>query len=243
MRSVLLAGRNADQDASDVHVSLGRIRRGRVWKTGRLTSLKSELAPELAYGRHRGPIRRQTRRAAVAVCLYRDRVDGWTIPLTRRPMTLRHHGGQICFPGGRIERGESAVQAALREYEEELGVPADVLGEAGCLPRHYVYASDNLIDPVLFLIAAPATPWRPDPVEVQRVIPVSLDVICRHGPPRRVLRRRSIRSPGPDSRVVSKLEFMTPAYDVGGHRIWGATAMILSHLAQRLLSLGPRFAQ
>src|SRR6056297_3397576 len=108
-------------------------------RLGRLPEapLRWRMTPQLAYGRHRGPARLRSRQAAVAVCLMWRPTSGWIIPLTRRPDALRHHGGQICFPGGQIEPKESPRVAALREFEEELGLPAAVRHVCGELPKQY----------------------------------------------------------------------------------------------------------
>src|SRR5687768_11349335 len=75
--------------------------------------------PPLAYGRHAGPAPDAARQAAVMALLYRDG-DEWRVPLTLRPEHFTEHAGQICFPGGGIEPGETCETAALRELEEEL---------------------------------------------------------------------------------------------------------------------------
>ena len=64
------------------------------------------------------------RNAAVLMLLYSDADGDTRFALTQRPETMRDHSGQISFPGGRIEEGETALDAALRETEEEIGVPA-----------------------------------------------------------------------------------------------------------------------
>ena len=214
-----------------------------------------EMTPELAYGRHRGPARIGSRQAAVAVVLLHDDKHGWTIPLTRRPTTLRHHGGQICFPGGRIETDESAEQAALREFEEELGVGLGKLPPCGRLPKQYVYASDNEVTPLVFVVQRPKDQWSPDPVEVDEVIEMPLCTLIDRPVIESVAQNRNFRPPiasdavTPDSFVESpmsgyvsanapRFQFMAPAYSFGEYRIWGATAVILHHLAQSLLSAG-----
>ncbi|MEE2938046.1 MAG: NUDIX domain-containing protein, partial [Planctomycetota bacterium] len=65
------------------------------------------------------------------------------IPLTLRPKSLQHHAGQVCLPGGRLEGDENPSQAALREFEEELGVRPQVTCHCGELSALYVYASNN----------------------------------------------------------------------------------------------------
>lgn len=194
------------------------------------------FAPELAYGRHRGPWRESTRRAAVAVCLYDHPQLGWTIPLTRRPTTLRHHGGQICLPGGRIEKGETSQEAALREFEEELGVFPRLIAVGQPLPMQYVYASDNLVVPELLWIECPTHPWRPCPEEVAEVIELPLSHLIGENPRTLVVQRRPLRDAEMAREIVGEIAFSAPAYQYGRWSIWGATAMILHHLARRLLS-------
>ena len=190
-----------------------------------------EMVPTLAYGRHRGPTAPDARFAAVAVALYQDLHGQWMIPLTLRPTRLKHHGGQVCLPGGRVERGEQIREAAVREYEEEMGLAAEVTADCGELSTQYVYASNNLVHPVVFMIDRPKKPWQPDPVEVAEVIPIPLNVLMDPSYRVAVTRSRSVRR---DGQVVGNLSFRTKALRYGGHDIWGATALILEELAQIL---------
>ncbi|MEM9366270.1 MAG: CoA pyrophosphatase [Planctomycetota bacterium] len=191
------------------------------------------LSPELAYGRHRGPDQRNSRKAAVAVTvLFDEQHDHW-IPLTRRPTRLQHHGGQISFPGGKIERGETAEQAATREFEEELGRLPPGMSMVGLLPHQYVYASNNWVTPVVFIAQPPLFPWKPEPTEVAEVLEcpitsiVDPELTTTH-------RQRPIR--GPHGEESGMLAFRAPAYRCQNHEIWGATAIILSQLARILPS-------
>ena len=156
---------------------------------------------------------------------------GWTIPLTLRPKSLKHHGGQICLPGGRVEQDEDVEQAALREFSEELGVTAEITQRCGELSSQYVYASDNLVHPVVFVMERPKTPWRPDPVEVDEVILIPLDALTDPGSRRSIHRSRSLSR---DGQQVGRLQFRAGAIEHRGRTIWGATAMILDELAQML---------
>jgi 8-oxo-dGTP pyrophosphatase MutT (NUDIX family) len=152
--------------------------------------------------------------------------------LTLRPTTLQHHGGQVCLPGGRIEAGENARQAAVREFEEELGTDASHAEHCGELSTQYVYASDNLVHPVIFLLDKIKRPLVPDPVEVAEVIPLPLSELAK---PERIefFRARAVRQGDCD---VGQLKFRARAFRYADHNIWGATAMILEDLA-RLLHL------
>ena len=226
---------------------------------------RPKLVPELSYGRHRGPARPQSRIAAVAVTLYCCPAQGWVIPLTLRPQSLQHHAGQVCFPGGRVEAGETMSEAAFREFREELGVEANITTHCGLLSPQYVYASDNLVHPVVAIIEHPE-PWNPDPVEVAEVITLPLERLsqvmaggqAKHlqarqnsdgkedfksaesndrpdDSPHYVIKQRGVVA---DTGEIDQLRFRAPAVTHQGHQIWGATALILDQLAQVLHELG-----
>src|SRR6185369_11117194 len=81
------------------------------------------MAPQLAYGRHYGPVPDDARRAAVLIAVHQT-ASGWSIPAIVRPETMKAHAGQVSLPGGLIETDETIPQTALREFEEELGTAA-----------------------------------------------------------------------------------------------------------------------
>ncbi len=191
---------------------------------------QSLAMPGLSYGRHCGPAPRTARQAAVVVMLIQD-AAGWKIPLTRRPLTIKHHGGQISLPGGRIETGESSVEAALREFEEELGVEPHDAVLCGELSPTYVYASDNLVHPVVMACHRPTMAWKPDPVEVEMVIELPLPELQASGRWETTTVRRTLKKAG---RAVGELRFRAPGLVFQQHRIWGATGMILAELAECL---------
>jgi 8-oxo-dGTP pyrophosphatase MutT (NUDIX family) len=202
------------------------------WLTAALLAAEartlSSLAPTLSYGRHRGPAPAGVRRAAVAVVWLRRDDGSWWLPLTLRPQNLRHHGGQVCFPGGMIEAGETPRQAALREFQEELGqAPVDPL-LCGELDPVYVYASNNLVFPVVFTAVAPG-PWEPDPIEVDSVLEMPLPMLLNPSSSIAETRSRQIIR---DHCQVGEYRFGSIAYKLQGHMIWGVTAMLLGHLAQ-----------
>jgi 8-oxo-dGTP pyrophosphatase MutT (NUDIX family) len=185
-----------------------------------------QLAPELAYGRHRGPAFATTRRAAVAISILKRNDGSFFVPLTTRPKSLKHHGGQVSLPGGKVEIGESDLQAAQREFHEELGVSIEHATHCGSLPPIYVYASDNLVSPIVLVGAAPQVSWEPDLLEVDRVIELPLEVLKSKRSLVRVTRKRAI--------TTGEFKLRTPAIRYNEHRIWGATAMLLMELAELL---------
>lgn len=202
-----------------------------------LLAATRKFAPSLAYGRHYGPSPRGARRAAVAV-VWLQKADGsWCLPLTMRPLSLRHHGGQICFPGGMIESDETPVQAALREFEEELGHRPEAYIFCGSIPPLYVYASDNLIFPVVFTAQMPSSAWSPDPAEVDRVIELPLETVCGVGGFTRDTRVRQIVR---NNQVVGQYRFDSFAFQYGEDRIWGATAMLIQKLSRLIRGDGAR---
>ncbi len=208
--------------------------------TGRLLGKRPRpsrsFAPQLAYGRHRGPARRSSRIAAVAITLFQHPQFGWAIPLTLRPTALMHHGGQICFPGGRVEPGESMLQAAVREYTEELGIQPCVHQACGELATHYVYASDNQVHPVVIVTDPPSQAWIPDPAEVDEVILLPVSQLIDPDRRSKISHRPLVLAE--NGNRVGQVKFHAPAIEVHDqgrvHHVWGATAMMLHQLAQLL---------
>jgi 8-oxo-dGTP pyrophosphatase MutT (NUDIX family) len=183
---------------------------------GTLAGLPKEIADQY---RHLLPERLTP--AAVLVPIV-DHADGLTVLLTERAPDLRHHPGQISFPGGRLEPGDAdAVAAALRESEEEIGLPASAVEVLGFLPDHLI-VTGYAVTPVVGFVA-PGTPLRLDPVEVAGVFEVPLAFVL--DPANHRLRRRPL---GGGATI--------DLYDVpyGGHNIWGATAGMLLTLYRLL---------
>ena len=160
------------------------------------------------------------RPAAVLVPLV-DHAEGMAVLLTRRTAHLADHAGQIAFPGGRIEAGDAdAVAAALRETEEEVGVPRDRVSIIGRLDT-YVTGTGFEITPIVGIIDPPV-PLALDPFEVAEVFEVPLAYILD-----RRNHQRVIREVGGRRRCYFILPFE-------GRNIWGATAGMLVNLAEVL---------
>lgn len=183
------------------------------------------FAPSLGYGRHHGPPPYDARHAAVVVLLYF--ADGWRIPMTLRPHTLPSHAGQVSFPGGMADPGESVEQTALRELEEELGVARDAVSVLGRLTPLYVWASNFHVTPVLASAAAKLH-FVPSPEEVEQLVDVPLTAVVdrrHHGV--HVIRRGA-------------LTFHAPHIEADGHLVWGASCMMLGELAALLDACQPQ---
>ena len=113
-------------------------------------------------------------RSAVLIPLYRDG-DSVRVVLTKRPDDMRTHPGDVVFPGGRMERGEDPVTAAMREADEEVGIrEPDVQRILGGLTPLTTRNRNNLIVPVVARISRPAQ-LVPDPTEVDVIIEPTLD--------------------------------------------------------------------
>ena len=162
--------------------------------------------------------------AAVLVGLV-PRADGVRVLLTRRTRTLRHHAGQVSFPGGRIEPVDAdAAAAAIRETGEEVGIAPGEIAPMGWLDPLATVTGFSVLPLVARIV--PGYHARPDPGEVEEVFEVPLDFLMAA----RNLRRVRLDFRG---KPRSVLEFAD--HDpVPARRIWGATASILYNLRQRL---------
>jgi 8-oxo-dGTP pyrophosphatase MutT (NUDIX family) len=160
--------------------------------------------------------------AAVLVPLYLDRGRLHAV-FTRRHDDLRRHAGEISFPGGRYDEGEPDLRAtALREANEEIGLPKNAVQIVGALQPTPTIATGYAVYPFVGLIEAGRT-WTPSANEVAEVLELPLDELLSGYARRRVVRRG--------------VPIRTDTYVVGQNLIWGATARILADLFDRIGSL------
>jgi len=160
---------------------------------------------------------KDTREAAVMLLLINTTPDLHVLFIKRPNHPKDPHSGQISFPGGRLESEDANYEAcALRETYEEIGVNPSDVKVLGALSKLYVFASNNMVFPFVGYLDA-----QPDYViqeaEVDKVISVPVTYFDQKD----VLRSKDITVRGHTLRDM-------PYYDLEGHTLWGATAMIFT---------------
>jgi 8-oxo-dGTP pyrophosphatase MutT (NUDIX family) len=163
-----------------------------------------------------------TPRVGSVLLLLYCREDQLHLVLTKRRADLNAHAGQVSFPGGRQEPWESLTEAALRETEEEIGVPPTGVALLGRLATVYILPSDYEVHPFVGWYGS----GEPAFVAAEREVEQILQTPLAH-----LLDPMAVRE-GP----VQGRGFMltVPYFDVQGHVVWGATAVMLSEFVERL---------
>ncbi len=160
-------------------------------------------------------------RPAAVLCPLIARPGGLHVILTRRAEGLAHHPGQVAFPGGKVDPTDAGpLAAALREAEEEIGLPPALVEVAGTLDRHQTITGYE-ITPFVGFVDARFTP-RLDTFEVAELFEVPFDFLMDPA------NHRTGERDGPFGRRA----FHEMPWN--GYHIWGATARILRGLALRL---------
>ena len=163
-------------------------------------------------------------RPAAVLIAVTDRTDPGVI-LTHRPEAMRAHAGQVAFPGGKLDPGEDAVRAALREADEELALSPRYVSVIGASDR-FVTGSGYDVTPVLGLVP-PDLPLVPNPAEVSQWFEAPLDYLL---------------DPANHVQKIGEWRGAQRPYleiDWQGHRIWGITAAIVANLSRRLAWRAP----
>lgn len=162
------------------------------------------------------PLKKAGRPAAVLIPIV-DYGSSLSILLTQRALHLKHHPGQVSFPGGGLDENETAIAGALRETHEEVGIPTDHIEPIGALPLYRTISGYSVRPVVGFL--KPQYPVAIDKNEVEDIfeVPVSFLLDQRHH----------------KIHYVERKGFKQPVYFIPWQDklIWGATAAILRNLS------------
>ena len=140
--------------------------------------------------------------------------------LTQRPRAMRDHPGQVAFPGGKIDPGEDAVTAALREAEEELALPRDAVRVIGTTDTYHT-GTGFIVTPVVGVVP-PGLALTPNPTEVEAWFEAPLAMLLD----RDSWTTNEVFWRGANRRYL-ELEWQ-------GFRIWGVTAAIIANLSRRI---------
>jgi 8-oxo-dGTP pyrophosphatase MutT (NUDIX family) len=153
-------------------------------------------------------------RTAAALLLLYPRDRDVAVPLTVRASGLTRHAGQVSLPGGATDPGETLSETALREASEEIGVNPSTVRVLGELTPVHVVVSGFTLHPIVGVTDRPPT-FIAAPGEVDEILEVSLDDL------------RDASRIGRGTRIREGVAVEYPYFDLLGHQVWGATAMIL----------------
>jgi len=164
------------------------------------------------------------RKAAVLIPLFRNDGEDFVL-LTLRSTYDGVHSGQVSFPGGKFDESETdPIDVALREMEEEVGVSAEGVTVLGLLSPLYIPVSRMHVQPVVAWINY--AEWLPHEKEVAGIIEVPIRLFSNPV----VIQTKWME-------LTSRGEVEVPYYELLGHTVWGATAMILSEFLAVLKSI------
>lgn len=165
------------------------------------------------------------RPGSVLILLYEE-AGRIRFPLIKRAEYIGAHSGQISLPGGKAEAGENAIDTALREAQEEIGINPDHVRVLGRLSDFYVIPSNFLVTPVV-AAAVQSPTFEPDPYEVVRILQGDLQELVRED----AVRTREIIAAG-------QFRMQAPHFEIENEVVWGATAMMLNELRVVIQEMG-----
>ncbi|MCR9250974.1 MAG: CoA pyrophosphatase [bacterium] len=177
-----------------------------------------KMAPKSIEGsRLRFTQNEKTRAGGVMIMLYEQNGEVF-FPLIQRPNYDGVHGGQVSFPGGKREENDTdTFHTAVRETEEEIGVPARQIEIIGSLTEFFVGASNNLVLPVIGTSNDQPT-FIPDQHEVSEVVEAKVTELLDDS----LVKEKVITVAG------GQVQLNSPYFDIQNKVVWGATAMMLS---------------
>lgn len=159
----------------------------------------------------------KTKKSAVLILLYEVKNE-IHIPLILRPKYDGVHAGQMAFPGGRYENSDkSLIQTALREAQEEIGIKASDVQVLGELTEMYIAPSNFLVLPIVGVLNYKPD-FYPDSREVDTVFEIKLNELMNEN----IIGTTNVSARG--------FTFDVPCYNIQEHKIWGATALMISEL-------------
>ena len=161
---------------------------------------------------------------ACVLCLLYPKDNNWHIALMRRVSSTNPndtHSGQMSFPGGKYEAtDETYQQGALRETEEEMGIPRETIELLGKLTPMYIPVSNFIVYPFVGVLSATPT-FVPEAAEVKQIVELPLALLLDD-------KNRQVK----DLTVRNYTIKDVPYFNVFGNVVWGATAMMLSEFVE-----------
>lgn len=145
-------------------------------------------------------------------------------PLIKRPQYLGAHSGQVSLPGGKAEAGETVIETALREGEEEIGVRASAVNVLGTLSEFFVMPSNFMVTPVI-AFAEGLPHFKGDQHEVERILQAHMQDLLKPD----AIHEKEILAAG-------RFQMLAPHFEIENEIVWGATAMMINELRTILLN-------
>jgi 8-oxo-dGTP pyrophosphatase MutT (NUDIX family) len=155
------------------------------------------------------------RPGSVLILLYPDK-NRIKFPLTKRQTYAGAHSDQVSLPGGKKEEGETYIETALREAEEEVGINRSLPHVIGSLSQFFVIPSNFMITPVIAYCDSKPE-FKADPYEVARIITGDVFDLTRED----AVKEKEIL-------VANKFKMKAPHFQIENEIVWGATAMMLN---------------
>lgn len=178
-----------------------------------------KMAPKPNEGRRPAmPPNEDVNIGGVLILLHEKKDNIYEVLLTLRSRDLPTHKGQLSFPGGRTDNDESIIETALRELEEEVGIPSEKVNVLGRITSIYIPNSKNFVHPVVGFIQQKPV-FKINPAEVSEAFFVDLDILLNS------------EFKCEEDWIIRNHRYKVPYWNIH-HSIplWGATAMILSEL-------------
>ncbi|MFM9984119.1 MAG: NUDIX hydrolase [Flavobacteriales bacterium] len=196
-----------------------------------LSILEKDLPPDAAFKSMRSYVRESPsearlknpppRESAVLMLIY-PAANAWHTLFMLRPDGQGVHSNQLSFPGGKREQEESLLETALRETQEEVGIHPTEIEIIGELSEVYIPPSNFIVKPFVGL-AYTEPQFIGNPQEVVELIHFPIEELLKPG----LILEKEIFLP------KYKVNFMAPYFDIKGHTLWGATAMMVQEFRMR----------